>query len=1194
MSTITWLHLSDLHFRATEPSTWDRDIVLRKLTEDVKALATSHCLRPDLILVSGDIAFSGQSPEYDLARRFFDALLETTGATKEQLWMVPGNHDMDRKLISRGAHAIAASLDNRQAIHEVLTNADDRRLLLRRFDAYARFVNDYFPGRPAFSDELYYYTQAFDLAGRRVALLGLNSAWLAADDKDFGRLALGEEQVVRALEATREADLRIALMHHPLDWLREFERDDCEARLMGGCGFILHGHRHRTGLRRLSTPDSGAMILAAGAAYESREFRNGYHWLRLDYATGTGTVFLRAFSDQQGGFWTPDVMTYQNVTNGEFPFPLPSKTKALAKKAPRPAPLAAPTKLEANYLRRVQTLSNALPLAVIDPKAVERTRQQSMDLLPLYVSLETRTPVKAEEGTSSHGKPGHLESMADSERESRCISALEAATGERQMVLLGDPGSGKTTFANYLCLYLAGARLQRLGEPTLLAGENWLSHLEPAWTHGPILPLQITLRRFCATPWCDGTAEGLWNYIDEMLSEQDLADFAPHLRRELAEGGVLVLLDGLDEVADPAQRRVVRNAVAAFATTYQHPHNRYLVTCRGYAYQDAGCQLEGFPAHQLAPFHQEQIDRFIGCWYREVCRLGWKSPKEAKDLTQQLQAATLRPDLAPLASSPLQLAMMASLHFSWGQLPQDRVQLYQEMVRLLLVRWQEARLGQDNRLAQKLTSSDLESALERVAFTAHRTQTRVEGTADIDEPTLRGVLKDYLDGSWDQAGTLVTYIQDRAGLLIDRGQGIYTFPHRSYQEYLAGCFLAVQPDFPDAAARLARENYGQWREVILWSVGVMARLKKMLHVAVNVADALCPPEAPAAAASESDWRLAHLAGEVLLEISLKEVASRSRYASVLDRVRKWLVALVEKGGLTPKERAAAGIALGSLGDPRPGVGLRADGLPDLDWIEIPPGPFTMGSKKGETPYGSETPQFECRLITKPYRISRYPVTVAQFQSFVDAGGYTDIAHNWWTADGWKWKEGHQINGPEDYDPAFQTPNHPRVGVSWFEAVAFCRWLAELTRLPVTLPSEVEWERAARHTDVRAYPWADPADKTQVAADLAQRCNMGATGIGHTSAVGLFPNGLAECEAADLAGNVWEWCRTLWRGNYHDYEKQVDDAPEGTGMRVLRGGSWRNGGPGSLRGSYRSYGAPVNRYPSLGFRCVLGLGGSAPG
>jgi formylglycine-generating enzyme required for sulfatase activity len=217
----------------------------------------------------------------------------------------------------------------------------------------------------------------------------------------------------------------------------------------------------------------------------------------------------------------------------------------------------------------------------------------------------------------------------------------------------------------------------------------------------------------------------------------------------------------------------------------------------------------------------------------------------------------------------------------------------------------------------------------------------------------------------------------------------------------------------------------------------------------------------------------------------------------------------------PADRVKAGGVLARLGDPRPGVGLRADGLPDIVWIEIPPGPFLMGNDKPAAKYDDEVPQFTCNLIRQPYRISRYPVTVAQFAAFVLAGGYREP--RFWTPAGWK-EKGDRTR-PNDYDPVFQTLNHPRVGVSWYEALAFCRWLAEQLKQELTLPSEAQWERAARHTDGRLYPWGNAID------DVAKRCNMGAIGLGHTSPVGMFPEGHAACGAADLAGNVWEWCRT---------------------------------------------------------------------
>ena len=104
------------------------------------------------------------------------------------------------------------------------------------------------------------------------------------------------------------------------DWLREFDRDDSEAMLTDRCDFILHGHMHQVGLLQARGPDSNAMIIAAGACYETREHPNAYNLVRLDLGTRQGAVYLRTYSDKRGGFWTKDVMNYRNVPDGVYEF----------------------------------------------------------------------------------------------------------------------------------------------------------------------------------------------------------------------------------------------------------------------------------------------------------------------------------------------------------------------------------------------------------------------------------------------------------------------------------------------------------------------------------------------------------------------------------------------------------------------------------------------------------------------------------------------------------------------------------------------------------------------------------------------------------------------------------------------------------------------------------------------------------
>ena len=209
----------------------------------------------------------------------------------------------------------------------------------------------------------------------------------------------------------------------------------------------------------------------------------------------------------------------------------------------------------------------------------------------------------------------------------------------------------------------------------------------------------------------------------------------------------------------------------------------------------------------------------------------------------------------------------------------------------------------------------------------------------------------------------------------------------------------------------------------------------------------------------------------------------------------------------------------------------------------------MGSDKQVDALTSsdEQPQFTCNLITQPYRISRYPVTVAQYRLFVEDGGYE--TQEYWTQAGWAWRRSEDISGPRSFGPIEQTPNHPQVGVSWYEAIAYCNWLSERLGEPVRLPTEAQWERAARHVDGRFYPWGDEFG--------ASRCNMSDTGVGSTCTVGIFPEGDAECGAADMSGNVWEWCATKWRPDYSQYEALADDSLDASDSRVLRGGAFFN-------------------------------------
>ena len=317
MDTITWLHISDLHFRAKQ--TYDSNIMQGALLKDVAERIQEDALRPDFIAVTGDVAFSGQADEYDVARKFFDDLLKITGLDKERLFVIPGNHDVDRSLITTGARAIGDSLTDRERVNALLTTPSDRQLMFARFKGYAVFVNDYLGGHLHFDDEHYFYVRALDLAGKRVALLGLNSAWLSGSDRERNRLVLGERQVRTALEQAASADVKIALMHNSFDQLRDFDYARSGPLLTRDCDFVLHGFYDVHPMRRRSSSDK-AMVIAADVSHRSRGSAK-YNFVQLDLATGQGRIFLRRYSDQ-GGFWTKDTLTSRDAPDGVYTFPL--------------------------------------------------------------------------------------------------------------------------------------------------------------------------------------------------------------------------------------------------------------------------------------------------------------------------------------------------------------------------------------------------------------------------------------------------------------------------------------------------------------------------------------------------------------------------------------------------------------------------------------------------------------------------------------------------------------------------------------------------------------------------------------------------------------------------------------------------------------------------------------------------------
>ncbi len=232
-------------------------------------------------------------------------------------------------------------------------------------------------------------------------------------------------------------------------------------------------------------------------------------------------------------------------------------------------------------------------------------------------------------------------------------------------------------------------------------------------------------------------------------------------------------------------------------------------------------------------------------------------------------------------------------------------------------------------------------------------------------------------------------------------------------------------------------------------------------------------------------------------------------------------------------------------------------IPDIVWVKIPTGPFIYGEGNQQT-----------TINLDDFWIAKYPITNQQYQTFIDDGGYQDP--RWWR----------DLKKPEPQAPRWPQANRPRTNVYWYEANAFTRWLSAVLGLEenaIRLPTEQEWEKAARGTSGLSYPWGNEYQSGFANIDETER-KAGPWYLQQTTAVGLYPHGRSPNEVEDLSGTVWEWC-------LNKYDKpEVTEADISGDFRVLRGGSWFFSLV-NARAVIRNRLVPVNRYDYGGFRVL---------
>ena len=313
---IRWLHLSDFHFR--EKLAWSQDVVLASLLKDVEERYSGEH-SPNLLFLTGDIAFSGKPAEYVLAEEFIRALIKATALSPERLFLIPGNHDIDREREEDAWRGARSFLNSELEVDRFFADAGRRRTLFRRQEAFRdlarRLASD-----PTYTADSYAHWKTTTVGPLTVSCLLLDSSWLAeGGDTDAGSLVIGERQVIDALAGSKGRGLVFGLAHHPFAWLKEFEQVPIENLLIDGVHIMLRGHVHAADMRAVEALERRLVFFTAGAAFQGRTSDNTYAACKLNVLSGEGELITHRYVHAEKRWQPTTVKKWQLGTEKTIP-----------------------------------------------------------------------------------------------------------------------------------------------------------------------------------------------------------------------------------------------------------------------------------------------------------------------------------------------------------------------------------------------------------------------------------------------------------------------------------------------------------------------------------------------------------------------------------------------------------------------------------------------------------------------------------------------------------------------------------------------------------------------------------------------------------------------------------------------------------------------------------------------------------
>lgn len=729
-----------------------------------------------------------------------------------------------------------------------------------------------------------------------------------------------------------------------------------------------------------------------------------------------------------------------------------------------------------------------------------------------------------------------------------CLKPIDIIASNQYSIALGGPGSGKSTLLKYLSVLLAK---QYYSDSDLLKQDAYSKF----FFKQKYIPVFVQLRQlFTVEPIVQDPITNLTKnaLLQFLFDKPEYEGQWKELGYLLAKNNVILFFDGIDEifvgrnVCQVVQKlvRVAKEINTAVKIVFSSRKESY-----------STWQLNDFMAFELCPM-DKSCQQLLAHKVLETY-LFRDFDEKYETLIEQINHCGLD---ERIVGNPLFLSLMVVIYAVNGELPDQKSVMLDQSIKFLIKRWQ-AKISSTN-ANNKYEVDQLYAALKGIAYSTINDVALNANPLIIKKERIltalealvaRNALDAFIPNNdiIAKREMLLKCLQDSVGVIVPSvATDQFEFSHRHFQEYLVASKIVEQSDLQKFLLDMIISNNGVHQEIYFMVIEILFDKAEYLKIWCLLQYFMCSKSFRAVDDTLKAWitwfccRVVSLRDYTLLETAAENdfmtqsvlktlneytntLISTTNELSLQQRIEcaRFLGEIQEKVELKTQTDFATDIAQ-ELGDKREGVALNKNNLPDIIWCNIPEGDFTMGITDDEveiirhdhpeSDFSREQPCVDLHI--KEFEISKYPITIAQFMAFVEAGAYENREYWQWSkvSEEWFEKVGSKKIDPEKGFPKPNVISAPIVDISWIEAVGFCLWLGKLTNTKIRLPYESEWEYAAK-LHHRTYSYSDEFDAEKY---VSRRLSLGAAA----------PVGVHLCEyenyPSDLTGNIWEWTQTL--------------------------------------------------------------------